>query len=151
MEPQHFQAQIKRLNEQWKGSYSNERCAMIWLLVKELPNDFMVDTCNYFLGYLRKAPLCAEFDEQIARWKDRQARNRCSGGDNPGLDLVSTLKAAERAGTASKASPASMEYARACVKAVVDKVTGRMTRDQFWNEALPFIDEVGRQLKRPRE
>lgn len=141
-----FQVQIKRLSSQWANAYGKERADIIWQLVKRLPDDFMVDSVNYFLGYSRSAPLAKEFEEQMARYETRAAQNRSSGGGAGGF--AGLMGSALTAFEATNPDAHRLAMARECVSLVRKKTLGQINMRQF-GEGCDMIDQVAAILKRP--
>ena len=68
----HFQSEIERLVKVFGDkAYPKERTKLIWDQVKYLSDEWMTNTVNYFIGYLRTPPLMAEFGEQVSRQREK--------------------------------------------------------------------------------
>lgn len=138
-----FREQIARLTDQWKHAYGKERGNVIWKIVKDMPDEFMIDTANYYLAYGKSAPLGAEFEKQIALFQQRKASYRSSGGEGSFVGLLQ--KAADKIPDVDEQR---RDYARACVDLVRKKTLGQINARQF-EEGCQIIDQVASVLKRP--
>lgn len=149
MEHAHFEKEIKRLSETYGDRmYGKERQLLLFRCVQKMPNDWMTDSVNYFIASSRSAPLLKEFNEQMEDHSQR-SRERYMHG-NPGLptrmNANSPLEILEKA---AAISPESKDFAKFCVEAIKQKVSGKVSKEQFWKEVMPMIDQTAQVMKRP--
>jgi hypothetical protein len=71
----HFQIQIGRLSERWRGTYVPSLIELIWREVKELPDSWLTKTIDDLIGNSRQAPLLPDFRERISLERERGWRS----------------------------------------------------------------------------
>lgn len=72
MEKPLYQRQMNRLAETFGATqYKPERLELIWREVKDLPEHWMTQTVDQFIGEFRQAPLLPEFREAVSRFREK--------------------------------------------------------------------------------
>lgn len=133
---QAFAAQMERLKETFgTNSYKGERNKLIFNAVKNQSDGWMELAVTHFIGTRRQAPLLTEFIEELEDSKTRERQYDRSGVGSPIALLQKVAVTTE-----------NKEFARFCVQALSDKVKGKITKQQFWNEVMPMIDETAGRL-----
>lgn len=69
MIPVTFQKEMDRLADTF-GAYKNERMQLIWLEVKDMPDDWFRATVNDLIGSQRQAPLVDNFRDAVTQWRE---------------------------------------------------------------------------------
>jgi hypothetical protein len=83
-----FGAQLERLRKTWgPDKYPQERIAVMWAALRELPGDWFVACCTDFIGNMLKPPVLKDFLADAEDWRRRekqyQATRERGGGGSP--------------------------------------------------------------------
>ncbi len=70
MTPLTFQTEMDRLSDTF-GAYKRERMQLIWIEVKDGPDDWFREFVNELIGTERQAPLLDKFREGISKYRER--------------------------------------------------------------------------------
>jgi len=103
---------------------------LIFAALKSL-SDFQFEAMvDHFIANQRTAPMLKDFADDIEDSKRRD--NQAGKGD-----VLQMLRDAEK--NNKRADP---EFVRACMRTIEAKLSGKMPKDQFWNEAVPLLYEA---------
>lgn len=75
MQPANFQRGMDRLSETF-GAYKRERMQLIWLEVKDVPDEWFEKLCSELIGSERQAPLIDRFREEVAKLREQSWRQQ---------------------------------------------------------------------------
>jgi hypothetical protein len=67
----HFQNQMGRLSERWRGVYVPSLVEIIWREASQLSNEWFTRTVDDLIGCCRQAPLMPELRERISIERER--------------------------------------------------------------------------------
>jgi hypothetical protein len=122
-----FEAEIKRLKDQWPTSYGIERQKMFFVALRNSHQIDFHDAVSYCLARCRTAPLLGELTEAVVKMKmHRKERERY---DNSNRDRDGILAALQGASQVNKS--ADPEFVLKCMRAVSDLHRKKITKKQF--------------------
>lgn len=131
-----FNRQMDRLNSQWKSTYGTERRALLWAAFRNvLAEDFQsaVDMC---LASHRGAPLLDELNKEVDAARVRRNQEGARGGGS----FYGVVQQAADANTT-----ANPEFVQLCLKHIRDGLTGKVTREQYF-EGCDALDRMRQQI-----
>lgn len=132
-----FAEQLDRLKSTYgERNYPAERVAILHNAVKSQSDEWLESAVTHFIGNNRQAPMLKEFIDEIEDSKRRNLEYSRRGGSGSPVEVLKRV-----AVTAE-----NKEFARFCVKALEEKLSGRITREQFFNEVMPMIDDTANRL-----
>ena len=131
-----FDAQIARLESQWRGTYGQERRALLFSAFRNVPPEDFRDAVEQCLATQRAAPLLDVLTVEVDRAKTRRMQNgyRAAGG------FYETV-----ADAAKSNQRADREFVRACLQLLRDKLGRKLTMEQF-QQGCDMLDQVADQI-----
>jgi len=127
-----FNSEIRRLTDQWQNSYGEERKKVLFQAFQKTDISIFRSAISSCIASYRQAPLVEELEVAI------QGAQRDFFDTARTKDTIPLLeKAAEKS--------TNKEFVAACLKALTDKASGKLTPQQF-NEACDLLDETANRL-----
>ena len=127
MTAENFRLQIERLSKVYNSKntkyYEGERVGLFWKAFQHTDDMVFAEAVDDLIANRKSAPMLDDIEEAVqeARVRDRQRRQV------PSRNQIQMLQDASNAAT----DPKVKEFSRACIKLLHDKVTGRITKEQF--------------------
>ena len=134
-----FAREIDRLKVVYgERNYPGPRVEILFQKFGHLPEGWLVSVVDNFIGTHRQAPLVPEFEEEARRYRERSfaPQARVGGGGVARMaDVIPIAPRPEQAGE-------RREFVDFCQRALADKRSGKITREQFFDEVMPMVDST---------
>lgn len=126
-----FKLQMDRLKGVYgERAYPEERLRLVFNAVKKMPDAWMENTANHFIGDLKQAPMLKDFVGEIEDSKRRDREYTTGGISNP----VTVLKKVA-------VNARNREFTSACIKLLSDR---KKYNTEQWEEACGLLDEAAK-------
>lgn len=113
-------------------AYPQERMKLILNAIKNMPDHWMESAVTHFVANNRQSPMLKDFIDEMEDYKKRRNEYARSGGSGSIIEILKEIPLTD----------SNKEFAQFCVKAISDKCSGKITKEQFWNEVMPLIEKT---------
>lgn len=138
MHHQHFQAEVKRLQDQWRAAYGEERVKVFWRRYGQVAESVFTEAVDSCLANCAHAPLAEDLDREIQRSESRSRERERESRSGSGLGRADFVGVAE---DAAKKSELSKELVAGGLKLLARKVRGEFSPEQ-WDQAMTMLSQA---------
>lgn len=137
-----FECQIGRLGTQWRGTYGEERKAILWRAFQNVPVEDFTSAVEHCLATMRGAPLLDELSKEVDQAKTRRVSSEGYRGVGGFGETLADL--------AKNSRGASADFVKACMKLWSDYSSRKITFEHF-QQGCALLDQAERAMRGPIE
>lgn len=129
-----YEAQIRRLEDQWRAAYGEERKKILWRCFKNVQDEEFQEAVSECLATQRSFPLLKELNEAVQLARTRSAERRQQASADRMLTAATLAQLADET-----AKDSTREFAKACLKLTQDRA--QYTAEQ-WAQAMDLLEQT---------